>query len=539
MGWRASAAVASIVACCGLLAPASSPAAVAGHFATVLDTPATLANPTQTAQRNSYVVLQAWETERARELEAANPNLVVLAYQNLSAMAQGSGPDGLDSSGVSYSEAATAHPEWFLEEANGTRIAEEGYSWLWMADVGNPSYQQQWTANVLRLLRTGPWDGVMMDDTNATAKFHVYPASRIAKYPTDAAYQAAMGSMLAYAGPRIQAAGKLAIPNMGGWSEYPAVIKEWLPFVSGGVDEMFVKWSTVPGEGYRDLAGWRTQIEEVRTTEQLGKRFLAVTQAEPGDSQAVRYGWASLLLAANGRSSFLAGDGYDSETWSSEYEVSVGEPTGAASEVPGGAWKRPFAGGIVVVNPTTEALSVSLGGVYSGDGLSEANRATLQPHTALILTASGQEKKIGAESGSSSEGEQQGAGTSGSPPSEGSSSNSGTPHGSGSSPSGGSTEAAGSSQGGDSPHGGEGSTEAALSAPIADSPFPSQGSVPAGAGRQTGGRCTHTLARRRRGQARSRRGALRALAPCASAAGAGAPRRRARAQRVALRASRS
>ncbi len=384
------ASIASI-ACCGLLVPASAMAAVAGHFSTVLDTPATITDPSLTAQRNSYVVLQAWETERASELKAANPSLMVLAYQNLSAMAQGTGPEGLSSSGVNYAEANTAHPDWFLQESDGARIAEEGYSWLWMADIGSPSYQQQWTANVLRLLRSGPWDGVMMDDTNTTARYHVYPASRIAKYPTDAAYQAAVRSMLAYAGPKITAAGKLAIPNMGAWSEYPEVVREWLPYVSGGADEMFAKWSAVPGEGYRDESGWRTQLEEIHTTEALGKTFLAVTQAEPSDTRAVRYGWASVLLAADGHASYLAADGYDGETWSSEYEVPLGEPTAAAREVAGGAWERTFSDGLVVVNPSAGPLAVALGGVYSGDGLSEATQATLPADSALILTGAANE----------------------------------------------------------------------------------------------------------------------------------------------------
>jgi len=494
MGWRSSAAVAAIAIGCALMAPADSAAAVAGHFATILDTPATIANPAQTAQRNSYVVLQAWEGERARELKAANPDLMVLAYQNLSAMAQGSGPGGLDSSGVGYTEANTAHPEWFLQEADGARIAEEGYSWLWMADVGNPGYQQQWTANVLRLLRSGPWDGVMMDDTNATAKFHVYPASRIAKYPTDAAYQAAVRSMLAYAGPRIQAAGKLAIPNMGAWSEYPEVIKEWLQFVSGGADEMFVKWSTVPGEGYRDPAGWRSQVEEVRTTEALGKRFLAVTQAEPSDSQAVRYGWASLLLAADGNSAFLAGDGYDSETWSGEYEASVGEPTASASEAPGGAWKRPFSDGVVVVNPTTGPVSVSLGGAYSGDGLSEVTHATLAAHTALILTSSGEEKKIWSEPAPGSQREAQESGSGGAPSQGGSSPEAGAPSHEGSASQEGTPSQEGSVSQGEEP-GGSG-----VSTPIARSPFPAPG--PRGGEPRRHGR---GLSRRRRAARRARR----------------------------------
>lgn len=380
--------------------PSIASASVAGQFRVAIASSTLFPNPTLTAQRNSYIVLHAWETERAEQLKAANPSLEVLVYQNLSAMAQGTGPHGLSSSGVNFAEATTAHPEWFLTEAGGSRIAEEGYAWLWMADIGNQTYEQQWTANVIRLLRAGPWDGVMMDDTNTTARYHVHPQSRIAKYPSDPSYQSAVRSMLAYAGPAIQAAGKLAIPNIGGWSEYPQIAREWLPYVSGGMDEMFLKWSATPGEGYRSQGGWATQMEEIATTEQMGKRFLAVEQSAPTDTRAIRYGWASVLLAAEGHSAFTVAANYAEEAWSSEYEVPLGEPTAAATQVAGGAWKRTYANGLVVVNPTGASVSVSFGGTYSGSGLTGATGTTLGPDSAVILTGVATKSEGPGEGGS-------------------------------------------------------------------------------------------------------------------------------------------
>ncbi len=397
-----------------LLLPALASADVAGQFRVAIGSEASFPNPTLTAQHNSYIVLQAWESSRAVELKAANPNLQVLVYQNLSSMAQGTSADGLSASGVNYAEANTAHPEWFLLNTGGERIEESGYSWLWMADIGNAGYQRQWTDNVLKLLAGGPWDGVMMDDTNTTAKYDTNPAE-IAKYPTDAAYQAAVRSMLAYAGPRIQAAGKLAIPNIGSWSENPEVAKEWLQFVSGGVDEMFAKWSSTPGQGYRDVSGWQTQIEEIQTTERMGKRFLAITQAGASDTQAIRYGWASVLLAADGHTAYSAAANYTGETWSSEYEAQIGEPTSAATKIAGGVWERTFAGGLVVVNPTSSTVNVSLGGTYAGSGLTNATSAVMAPNTGLVLQGSSGsgEKKIGSETRPGSSGENGGAGSRG------------------------------------------------------------------------------------------------------------------------------
>ncbi|HTW11618.1 MAG TPA: putative glycoside hydrolase, partial [Solirubrobacteraceae bacterium] len=322
-----------------LVLPSLASASVAGQFRVAIDGEATFPDPALTAQHNEFIVLQAWEGQRASELKALNPNLKVLVYQDLAGMTEGTGPEGSSSSGVNYAEADTAHPEWFLLNTNNERITADGYPWLWMADIGNPGYQERWTANVLKLLSEGPWNGVVLDDTNTTARYDTNPSS-IAKYPTDAAYQAAVGSMLAYAGPRIQAAGKLAIPNIGSWNEYPEVAERWLQYVSGGIEEMFAKWSTKAGEGYQGPSEWKTQIEEIQTTERMGKYFLAITQTEAGDTQAIRYGWASALLGADGHTAYMAAANYATETWSNEYEVSLGAPTSTASEMPDGAWKR-------------------------------------------------------------------------------------------------------------------------------------------------------------------------------------------------------
>ncbi|HEX4188343.1 MAG TPA: putative glycoside hydrolase [Solirubrobacteraceae bacterium] len=384
-------AAGAMLACTAALAfPATAAAETVGHYFSATTTPAAFANPALSAARNTYIDLQPWEAAKAAQLKAANPNLKVLVYQNLGAMSQGVGPGGLSSSGVNYAEANTAHPSWFLTGASGERLAFEDFKWLWAADVGNPEYQRLWAVNVIHLLTSGPWDGVMMDDTNTTNRYHFNPGSKVSRYPTDAAYQGAVRSMLEYVGPAIQAAGKLAIPNMGSWSEYPAVVGGWLPFVSGGMDEMFVKWSKAAGQGYRGSQEWESEVGEIATTEAMGKQFIAITQAEPGDLQGARYGWASTLLAGNGHTIYQASNGHPGEeTWLGDYETAIGTPTGAAAPLGNGAWQRRFSNGLVLVNPTGSSVSASFGGAYSGDGLANATGATLAPHGALVLARTG------------------------------------------------------------------------------------------------------------------------------------------------------
>lgn len=387
---RARAFIALVALIAGVaLALAQADAAranVAGHFLMGLETPATFPDLEDAANRSSYIVLQAWAADVAADLKAENPNVRVLVYQDLAAMSDLARVDGLTSSGVGFDEADTAHPEWFLLDDNGDRLYHQGWRWLWMADIGNVAYQQRWTDNVLDLLESGPWDGVFMDDTNPTVKYHTDP-DRVALYPTDEDYQAAVESMLAYAGPAISRAGYLTIPNFGAWVEYPDVIEDWLAYVDGGMDEKFLKWDTAPGVGYRDSLQWRIQLDEVATAESMGKIFLGITTAGDSDTQARRYGWASMLLVAQGRAAYVAAAAYDGwQPWSSDYDIDLGRPTTAITAVGNGAYTRTFADGLVVVNPTSSPLFVSFGGTYSGSGLTRATSAIVAAKTGLVLT---------------------------------------------------------------------------------------------------------------------------------------------------------
>ncbi len=71
--------------------------------------------------------------------------------------------------------------------------------------------------------------------------------------------------------------------------------------------------------------------------------------------------------------------------WYPEWAIDLGAPTTAATDVTalasGGVYRRDFANGSVLVNPTSSAVNVSLGGTYnqvvpSGGGAVDANGDT-------------------------------------------------------------------------------------------------------------------------------------------------------------------
>jgi putative glycosyl hydrolase-like family 15 (GHL15) protein len=381
-------AVAALWGVLALTLPASSLASTgaAGHLLVATDTAADFSNLSLTAQRQHVVVLQPWQTDELQRIKAANPSATVVCHKNLpGATSSVHGPTGLYSSGVSYAEAED-HPDWFLKDSHGSRITFDGYGWLYAMDIGSRSYQQAWANNVIDELQENGWDGVLMDNTDTTMKYDFanYPV----KYPADSRWQAGIESALAYIGPRIQAAGKLAVPNIGAWGGSPSIGNSWLQYVSGAMDEMFVKWGSTAGSGYADESRWNAQLDSLKYAQQHGKQFLAVTHSSSHDAAAARYGWATLLLGARARADYAMAPDYTTETWFPEYDYDIGDPTGPESTDASGVHRRVFTNGIAVVNPTSSQLTANLGGTYSGSGLSQVSRVTLAPHSGYVLTGS-------------------------------------------------------------------------------------------------------------------------------------------------------
>jgi hypothetical protein len=359
---------------------------VAGQVRIAIDGAAARADFSRTSARADVVVLQAWERDKLHALKARNPGIKVLMYRNLSAM---SAADrwGNTGTGVTTQDAAS-HPEWYLRNTSGDRFTFNAYDYLWAADVGSRSFQERWLANVTAALKTADWDGVLVDDANPTMLYH-YDVARVAKYPSDAAYSAATGSALAFIGPRLRAQGKLVIPNFGDWRRYRSTVAPWLKYVSGGMEEHFTKYGTSPAEGQFTGADWDDQLAVLKQVQSMGKLFLGIAHSSLGDHAAARYGWATMLLAANGSAGFALHDDYTREAWFPEYGYDLGAPKGRETEDGGGIHRRVFARGLVLVNPTKTRRTVRFGGRYRGSGLGVARGTVMRPHTGLVLLAAG------------------------------------------------------------------------------------------------------------------------------------------------------
>ena len=96
-----------------------------------------------------------------------------------------------------------------------------------------------------------------------------------------------------------------------------------------------------------------------------------------------------MLLGASGRSSFdVSGSPTDTRAlWFSIYDDvrPLGAPSGSHTTLSNGVYRRDFAAGKVLVNPTGQTQTVSLDGVYSGSGLSGVTSAVIAPTSGLVL----------------------------------------------------------------------------------------------------------------------------------------------------------
>lgn len=347
--------------------------------------------------RYGVAVVGPWDYDQVSALKAANPNVKVLLYKDVAATASYDVVNGVDvnplPTGVGYAYANTYHPDWFLTSTTGQRVQWADYPGDWWMDIGNPSYQDAWAANVIASVRQYGAAGVMMDDVDAMLGGHLPAGVTLAKYPTDASYAAAMTSFLTNVSAQLRAAGVLVVANIAfNWSPtWETLYKQWVGLVDGRLMEFWTK----PGETsayprYGDN-NWTFQIQQAQDVLSAGKMFIPVTYGDMSDTVTQSYARASFLLVFNGGASseIWTPSTTDTDPWTPYWTASIGVPTGAATQLSSGAWERAYSGGLDLVNPsTTSDATVSLPGSFTEpDGSVVSGSVVLAPTTGLVLAA--------------------------------------------------------------------------------------------------------------------------------------------------------
>jgi Hypothetical glycosyl hydrolase family 15 len=347
------------------------------------------------ARHDAVVVLNSWDYRLIPVLRRASPRIQVWVYKDLSGVrsddcttadgdcggcAAGVADGRYLSSGLGYCWVRRYHPDWLLGGAGtGEPIQFAGYPRTWETDYGNAGYLRRWISNVLTDVRSHGWDGVAVDNALTTADAYGVAA----KYPTDPAVQAATFAALRQVGPALHDAGVQAVFNVGYTTAFPGLWQRWLSQVDGLEQEFYLSYSTRPNAVG---AAWGVYQDEVAACAAAHKRcwFHAGDYSAKVTTQTREYALASYLLATDGQQFLAVGDMAPGPMpgWP------LGPPVRAMTRA-GSSWRRYFAGGVAVVNPSGFRSTVFLGGTYLDDNGNPVAAVTLGPASGAVLRVAG------------------------------------------------------------------------------------------------------------------------------------------------------
>ncbi len=253
-----------------------------------------------------------------------------------------------------YCRLSAEHPDWFLRDAQGRPLIKpSGYA---LMDPQAPGWRAFWLQRAQTAIESWGWDGIFIDNVEASLDKlrdrNLLPAA----YQDDRAYQTQIRGFLeylyqAYFQPRqIPLYANIIALNEG------EVWKSYLPVLDGVMLEQFaVDWT----DGYLSAAAWEEQLRLVEAAGQLGKHVMLVAQGGQADAHRQTFALASYLLVTSARTSFrYSNDAHYAEVWRyANYALEVGQPLGARYPDKT-TWRRDFERGHVIVDPAAHTATI-------------------------------------------------------------------------------------------------------------------------------------------------------------------------------------
>jgi len=326
-------------------------------------------------------------------LHQQNPNLIVLAYRNGTAVTKG---------GEDYSNVEKNHPEWFLKDSSGNRVFEASYPDNFVLDPGNPEWRKYRAAQAQDYINVYGYDGVYFDmmssyiwvGSGGDSSLPINP--KTGKLYTDSEWKEDIKQYLAFIKQTVGTS-KLAVfngPGTGtGATYYQYGTSTLVNEVDGMMVEGFTRWSGTPAESFRSEADWKKDVDQLVELSQKGKTtfvWTSVTGISPSAEQEKRlhlYSVASFLLAKWNKSyyTFWRPTTEHYKPYDSLWSTKIGSPVGAYYKKDN-VYQRDFTTGKVLVNPSDiNTYIVSLGKTYQTLDGEVISQATLAPDTGLIL----------------------------------------------------------------------------------------------------------------------------------------------------------
>lgn len=254
-----------------------------------------------------------------------------------------------------YCQISQQHPDWFLLDTDGNPIMHGSTAYM---DPGNQEYREFWLERARQTQEELGWDGLFIDNVEASLdKMHrmgVTPA----KYPDDASYQAAIEDFLKFLYTNyFKPQGRPMYANIIEANDRE-VVQRYMNYLDGAMNEAFaVGWEN----DYISASAWESQMDFADDAQVQNKSLILVSQGAKENTEHQEFALASYLLVSNGKASFrytYYNDNYE-EIWLYEnYQYNLGAPLGPRYQV-GSTWRRDFSGGSVTVDPFKHTAIIS------------------------------------------------------------------------------------------------------------------------------------------------------------------------------------
>lgn len=307
-----------------------------------------LLSAAQAAGRYSIMAMQSTDQAAVAALRAAKPALAVLLYVTGLRLANNIGWTSVPLSAASLS--------WHLTDQAGNPIIDS--NGLALVDPASPAFQQAFIQHATSWAQQRGFNGIFIDELNASLVWALPAGVSCPKYPTDTSWQAAVSAFINAVGPALRAAGLVTIGNLGGTAWFPGLWQQWNGPLDGAMEEAW----TDGGDGLaQQLPDWPKKIANVAWSEANGK--LTILHSHNTTRAGNAYGLASMLLVAGGGASYCTAnaDYTSDEQWYPEYTaaLALGVPIDPPnpSPLPSGLRARRFAGGVAIVNATAKPIT--------------------------------------------------------------------------------------------------------------------------------------------------------------------------------------
>jgi hypothetical protein len=304
--------------------------------------------------------------------------------------------------GIRYTLANNgSHEDWFLHDANGNRIVNgtNGGANCYLPDLGITSLQDEFKTHIAAVAATIPGaDGFFFDNPLLNWNSFTARSGDPVKYPIDPSthrspgWEASVKSFLGNVGPSLKAHGYYVASNLYGWCSQCAgasdgSLNNWWwryltdanghSFLSAMMVEQWIKPAASSTVHLVGTSSWTQYWDQFENFQNVARSIGADFQGEDSvaavgnlnPATVARFGRATFLLDYDCGHGAYVWNSYSTDPWNTINHTVIGCPTGAKYQVVTNVWRRDFANGYVIVNPTSSTVTVGGHTIASGDAV--------------------------------------------------------------------------------------------------------------------------------------------------------------------------